>query len=131
MKIADAAARLGVATHVLRHWEDVGVLHPRRSASGHREYAEEEVAIAGLVQVCQRAGLSLAEIAALHDADAAARVALVAAKRVEIAGAQAALARADAFLAHLLECRHPVVMQCPECLAFSQSSPGGPESLAG
>lgn len=66
MKIADAAARAGVAPHVLRHWEDVGVLRPARSPAGHRVYDETLVALARLVLVCQRAGFSLSEIAELH-----------------------------------------------------------------
>lgn len=37
-RIAGAADQLGVATHVLRHWEDVGVIVPERLSSGHRVY---------------------------------------------------------------------------------------------
>ncbi|WP_375546898.1 MerR family transcriptional regulator, partial [Streptomyces gossypii] len=34
MSIGALAARFGVATHVLRHWESKGLLHPGRDAGG-------------------------------------------------------------------------------------------------
>lgn len=63
--VGEAAARLGVATHVLRHWEDMGVLDPARTPAGHRRYTDAEVDRGRLILRCQRAGLSLAEIRAL------------------------------------------------------------------
>ena len=42
-RIGDAAATLAVATHVLRHWEDVGLLRPRRLSSGHRAYDDQTI----------------------------------------------------------------------------------------
>ncbi|WP_228829630.1 MerR family transcriptional regulator [Nocardia beijingensis] len=34
ISIGELAARFGLATHVLRHWEDVGLLAPRRDGAG-------------------------------------------------------------------------------------------------
>ncbi|MEU7915795.1 MerR family transcriptional regulator [Microbispora bryophytorum] len=36
--IGEAAARFGLATHVLRHWESVGLLTPARVAGDRRRY---------------------------------------------------------------------------------------------
>jgi len=36
--IGELAARSGVATPVLRHWEDVGLLSPDRRVAGRRVY---------------------------------------------------------------------------------------------
>ncbi|HYU83629.1 MAG TPA: MerR family transcriptional regulator [Kribbellaceae bacterium] len=121
LRIGDAARRLGVASHVLRHWEDVGVLVPRRTTAGYRIYDDELVRGGRLVQLCQRAGFTLREIAELSAADRAGRVGLVRTKRRQIAREQQALDTADSYLAHILECRHPVVSKCPECAAFSQA----------
>ncbi len=121
MQISDAARHVGVAAHVLRHWEEVGVLRPCRTASGHRVYDDELVAQARLVRICRRAGLSLAELATLASSDLQDRAALIVTKRREIAREREALDRADSFLAHTLECRHPVVTDCPDCTDFART----------
>lgn len=121
VRIGDAAAALGLATHGLRHWEDVGVLVPARSSSGHRVYDEERLARARLIQVCQRAGLSLNEIRHLGTAVQPDRINLIQEKRADIATRMAALSRADGFLKHVLECRHPMVSECPDCATFSSA----------
>ena len=99
-RIGDAAATLAVATHVLRHWEDVGLLRPRRLSSGHRAYDDQTIGQARMIQICQRAGLSLAEIKELGISDRGDRIALN-------------------FLAHIAHCEHPVVSECPECSALT------------
>jgi DNA-binding transcriptional MerR regulator len=49
MKSSDAdtigavAENFGLATHVLRHWESVGLLTPERDAAGHRRYREHDL----------------------------------------------------------------------------------------
>ncbi|MER5597252.1 MerR family transcriptional regulator [Streptomyces sp. NPDC002265] len=43
MKIGDLAARTGVAPRLLRYYEEVGILHPFRSANGYRTYGEPAV----------------------------------------------------------------------------------------
>ena len=84
-RIGDAAATLAVAPHVLRHWEDVGLLRPGRLSSGHRAYDDQTIGQARLIQICQRAGLSLAEIKELGRRDRGNRIALIESKRAQIA----------------------------------------------
>ena len=115
LRIGDAAATLGVAPHVLRHWEDVGLLRPRRSGSGHRVYDDQAIGVARMIQMCQRAGLSLAAIGALGAGDRAQRIALIDDKRAEIAEHVAQIQLADRFLAHVVSCAHEVISECPEC----------------
>ncbi len=119
LRIGAAAAMLGLDSHVLRHWEDMGLLHPPRSTSGHRVYDDELITRARLIRVCQRAGMALAEIRALGTAGKARRAELVAAKRAEIHGAVEQLHRADEFLEHQLACRHPVASECEQCSGFA------------
>ena len=121
-RIGDAAVRLGVAPHVLRHWEDVGLLRPRRLSSGHRAYDDQTIGQARMIQICQRAGLSLAEIKELGVRDRGNRVALIESKRAQIAGQVSSLRLADRFLAHIGHCEHPVISECPECSALTGQS---------
>jgi MerR family copper efflux transcriptional regulator len=118
-RIGDAAATLAVAPHVLRHWEDVGLLRPTRLSSGHRAYDEQTVGQARLIQICQRAGLSLAEIKELAVRDRGNRIALIESKRVQIDEHMAELRLAEKFLAHIGHCEHPVISECPECSTIS------------
>lgn len=121
-RIGDAAATLAVAPHVLRHWEDVGLLRPRRLSSGHRAYDDQTIGQARMIQICQRAGLSLAEIKALGVGSRGDRVALIESKRALIADQLASLRLADKFLAHIAHCEHPVISECPECSALTGRS---------
>lgn len=122
MRIGELAERVGVATHVLRHWEDVGVLVPERSSSGHRSYTDEHLVRARLILLCQRAGLSLRDIAELLRNGPSGRAARLVDHRREIGARIDDLQRTDAFLAHVLHCRHPLVSECPECSGFSASA---------
>ena len=122
MRIGEAAARLGVAGHVLRHWEDEGLLRPRRTAGGDRVFDDELVARAQLIALCRRAQLSVPEIRELGLAAYEDRPALVAAKQAALAARMAELDEASRFLAHTLECRHPLATDCPECSAFARGT---------
>ncbi len=120
--VGAAAAVIGVESHVLRHWEDVGVLVPRRTASGHRRYDEELLTRARLVRLCQRAGLSLAEIRKLGISDRATRIELIGATLDRIRADVSRLRRAEEFLSHVATCVHPMVSECPDCAGFAQSA---------
>ncbi|MFJ9060053.1 MerR family transcriptional regulator [Streptomyces sp. NPDC102409] len=126
LKIGEAAARLGVATHVLRHWEDIKLLIPRRLPSGHRVYDDQTIGQARFIQICQRAGLSLTEIGELAAGKRTDRIGLVNAKRTRIAEHVANLELADRFLAHLVRCVHPVISDCPECSALVEGGARSP-----
>jgi MerR family copper efflux transcriptional regulator len=117
--IGHAAASLGIETHVLRHWEDVGVLVPRRTPTGHRRYDDELLTRARLIRLCQRAGLSLADIRALYAANRTDRIGIVADNRKRITQAIARLQRAEQFLGHVMNCVHPMVSECPQCAGFA------------
>jgi MerR family copper efflux transcriptional regulator len=121
-RIGDAAVTLAVAPHVLRHWEDVGLLRPRRLSSGHRAYDDQTIGQARMIQICQRAGLSLAEIKKLGGGDRRNRIALIESKRAQIAQQVSSLRLADKFLAHIANCEHPVISECPECSAMTSKN---------
>ncbi|WP_158675794.1 MerR family transcriptional regulator [Nocardia stercoris] len=124
LRIGDAAAELGIEAHVLRHWESVGLLHPERSPSGHRSYTPNVLDRCRMILILQRTGLSLAQIRELGSSAHDERLRLIAGKRAEISRRLALLRATDRFLAHLAECRHPVIAECPECSAFTRADRG-------
>lgn len=121
MKIGDAAARVGVEAHVLRHWESVGLLDPPRSSSGHRSYDAQTLDEARLIHIFRRAGLSLDRIRELGLADRDARPAIIGVERAGLRRRIELLESTDRFLAHVSECRHPVIAECPECSQFADT----------
>jgi MerR family transcriptional regulator, copper efflux regulator len=129
MRIADAAAALGIEAHVLRHWESVGLLMPRRSPSGHRVYDEKVLDYARVIQLLQRTGLSLDQIRQLGDSTHEGRLALIAGRRAEVGARIALLRAADRFLGHLTACSHPIIAECPECSDFAGRATRGTETF--
>ena len=95
------------------------MLRPRRLSSGHRAYDDQTIGQARMIQICQRAGLSLAEIKELGIGDRGDRIALIDTKRAQIAEQVSSLRLADNFLAHIAHCEHPVISECPECSALT------------
>jgi DNA-binding transcriptional MerR regulator len=55
----------GLSVRVLRHWEDMGLVTPERTASGHRRYGPAQVTRLYRAVALRRAGLGLGQIAAL------------------------------------------------------------------
>ncbi|MET9179071.1 MerR family transcriptional regulator [Kitasatospora aureofaciens] len=69
--IGQAAAFLGVSVKTLRHYHEHGlVAEPRRDASGYRRYGSDELLRLVQVRTLATAGVPLAEIGPLLDADA-------------------------------------------------------------
>lgn len=118
LKIGDAAVAIGVEAHVLRHWESVGLLHPARSPSGHRAYDEQTLDRARLIRTLQRTGLSLRRIRELGISGRDERLALIAAERAQLRRRIDLFEATDRFLAHILDCRHPILAECPDCSGF-------------
>ncbi|MFB7715822.1 MerR family transcriptional regulator [Nocardia sp. NPDC056100] len=129
LRIGDAAAALGIEAHVLRHWESVGLLYPPRSPSGHRSYDSNTLDVARLIRLLQRTGLSLSQIRQLGVGACDDRQDLIAGKRAEIQRQVALLQATERFLAHLTECSHPVIAECPECSEFTRADSELPRQL--
>ncbi|GLX08028.1 hypothetical protein Misp03_49540 [Microbispora sp. NBRC 16548] len=60
--IGEAAARFGLATHVLRHWESMGLLTPARVAGDRRRYGPDDLFRVAVILRAKEAGLGLDEI---------------------------------------------------------------------
>lgn len=111
--IGDVAARVGLPTHVLRHWEAEGLLAPSR-VGDRRRYTDEDLYRVAAILISKEAGFGLADIRAMLVAPSGrARHELMARHRekllVRIARAQAALDMIEGGL----ECPHDDIMTCP------------------
>lgn len=57
MLIGEFARAAGVSPRSLRHYEQTGLLEPRRTSGGYREYAAEDLAAVARIRVMLAAGL--------------------------------------------------------------------------
>lgn len=114
MPIGELAEHFGLATHVLRHWESMGLVIPYRTSTGHRRYGlADRYRVAAIVQA-KAAGMSLDDIRAILTAAAPAERNTVLQHQHDalsrrIAEAQAALALIDTALG----CEHGDLASCP------------------
>ncbi|MFD9327980.1 MerR family transcriptional regulator [Streptomyces sp. NPDC060065] len=114
LSIGALAARFGLATHVLRHWEAMGLLHPGRDAGGRRRYGTGDLTRVATILILKEAGLALNTIRSLSaTVDRASRHEILhpAAEelRSTIAAAQASLELIEGGLS----CEYEDVTQCP------------------
>ncbi|MBP2329719.1 DNA-binding transcriptional MerR regulator [Kibdelosporangium banguiense] len=65
MTIGELAGRFGLATHVLRHWETMGLLAPGRVAGGQRRYGQADLERVAIILIGKEAGLGLRQLSAL------------------------------------------------------------------
>ncbi|MDF6045167.1 MerR family transcriptional regulator [Streptomyces sp. JH14] len=113
MSIGALAERFGLATHVLRHWEAMGLLTPARDAAGRRHYRAADLTRVAVILRAKEAGLSLETIRSLvATGDPAKRRDILSeeaeALRCRIAAAQASLTVIECALG----CEHDDFSQC-------------------
>jgi MerR family gold-responsive transcriptional activator of gol and ges genes len=119
MKIGEAAHRLGVAVHVLRHWDDQGVVVPDRTAAGHRDYTEEHLYRLRVLRACQDAGLSLPEIRQVLHRQEPERTGVIERRLQRIRVQRARLEDAERFLTHVIHCEHDLLTRCDACACYA------------
>lgn len=118
MRIGEAAQRLGVTTHLLRHWEAEGLIDPPRTVGGARRYDAQLLDALTIAIKCQEAGMPLSKIARLLNGDRHERIELIGEQRAAICRQRDRLTRTLKFLDHVLECSHPMMRECPACRDF-------------
>ncbi|REG01236.1 DNA-binding transcriptional MerR regulator [Asanoa ferruginea] len=116
--IGDLAARFGLATHVLRHWEDVGLLRPERTSAGRRCYIEADADRIGAILAAKDAGLGLADIRQLLTAAGPARRAALRAHREAVDAQIRALETAREMLDYAARCPADDLASCPHFRAL-------------
>ncbi|MEJ3653830.1 MerR family transcriptional regulator [Actinomycetes bacterium KLBMP 9759] len=68
LTIGELADRFGLPTHVLRHWESMGLLAPTRDAGGQRRYARSDLSRVAMILLGKEAGLGLRDLSVLLSA---------------------------------------------------------------
>ena len=115
--ISDLAGRFDLPTHVLRHWESIGLLEPRRDASGYRRYGHDDLVRVAIIQRNKLAGMTLEQIRVLLDAEAWDRHQVLEAHLRDIDERIHALERSREMTEHALRCRAHDITSCPRFVA--------------
>ncbi|QVQ53923.1 MerR family transcriptional regulator [Spiractinospora alimapuensis] len=115
MSIGELAERFDLATHVLRHWESVGVIQPYRRPNGHRRYGREHIARVAVILAGQEVGVSLERLRELvHAETGAARRDLLRRQADELDERIARLRTAREVIEHPLHCPSGDFYSCPD-----------------
>ncbi|MET8766781.1 MerR family transcriptional regulator [Streptomyces sp. NPDC004658] len=112
--IGALAARFGLATHVLRHWEAMGLLHPGRDAGGRRRYGPDDLTRVATILLLKEAGLALNTIRSLSaTTDRATRQEILRPAAEELRSTIAAAQASLELIEGGLSCEYEDVTQCP------------------
>ncbi|MGS2614876.1 MerR family transcriptional regulator [Micromonospora sp. LZ34] len=114
LSIGEIAARFGLPTHVLRHWDSVGLLSPARGVAGRRRYGPANLYRIATILRAKEAGFSLDDVrAVLDEQDPAARRRILARQRAALLE-RIARARASLEIVEVaLRCEHDDLTECP------------------
>lgn len=115
--IGDTAARFQLPTHVLRHWEDVGLLAPARDGAGRRRYTDEDIVRVAVIVRSKAAGMSLDQIRVLLDEDSPQRHEVLESHLADLDRRMRELERARQMTAHAFECDQHDIATCPNFVA--------------
>ena len=111
--VGELAARFGLATHVLRFWEEMGLLAPDRDAAGRRHYGADDLIRVAVTIRNKAAGMSLEQIRVLLDADAPARHRVLEDHLAELDRRMAEMRLSREMTEHALHCRAHDILNCP------------------
>lgn len=116
--IGELAERVGAATHVLRHWEDEGLVVPERDSAGYRRYGRAELVRVLAIQRNKIAGMSLPQIRALLDGAVIDRADVLQEHLRDLDERERELRRSRAMTEHALRCRAHDIAQCPRFASY-------------
>ena len=112
--IGELAATFGLATHVLRHWEEMGLLAPARRVAGRRVYGPPHVTRIAEILLGKDTGFSLEQLRELFAApDRERRREVLRDQLAQVRQRIAQLALSEKLLEHGLRCRHRDYQSCP------------------
>jgi MerR family copper efflux transcriptional regulator len=115
LTIGELAERFGLATHVLRHWEAVGLLDPARRVNGRRRYTGDHVTRVAAIQTGKAAGLTLEQVRTLlATPDGGARRALLEQQHAELERRIDEAQASKRMVEHALHCPVADITHCPE-----------------
>jgi DNA-binding transcriptional MerR regulator len=113
MSIGELAARFDLATHVLRHWEAMGLITPARRANGRRRYTEDQVSRVTMIVRGKAAGLSLEQLREMFEAATPGdRRELLRRHKAELEWRIRQVEMSKTLIEHALGCSAPDFTQC-------------------
>ncbi|MDX2969156.1 MerR family transcriptional regulator [Kribbella solani] len=113
LSIGELAERFGLATHVLRHWETMGLLRPARGPGGARYYKPSDLERVAIILMGKEAGFALGDLRALLSTDSPMDHRDVLRRQVSELETRIAQAQtAKALIEHALACPKPFAT-CP------------------
>lgn len=113
ISVGEAAGRFGLDTHVLRHWEDRGLLAPARDGGGRRRYDDDDLVRIAVIVRSKWAGMSLDQIRVLLDDQAPERHRVLEAHLADLDARMAEMDRSRRMTEHALRCRAHDITTCP------------------
>jgi MerR family transcriptional regulator, copper efflux regulator len=116
--IREVAERFGTEAHVLRHWEDAGLLAPARDASGYRRYLEDDIVRVAVIARNKAAGMTLDQIRALLDADLPGRRSVLEEHLLALDERAREIERSRMMTEHALRCESHDIATCPRFAAM-------------
>ncbi|MDF1704033.1 MAG: MerR family transcriptional regulator [Aeromicrobium sp.] len=112
--IGDTAAKFDLPTHVLRHWEDVGLLRPARDSGGRRRYDQNDVVRIAVIVRNREAGMGLDQIRVLLDEDAPDRHQVLLDHVADLDRRMAEMQRSREMTMHAFDCTKHDITTCPQ-----------------
>jgi MerR family transcriptional regulator, copper efflux regulator len=114
MSIGELAGHFGLATHVLRHWETMGLLSPARATGGRRRYDRSDLYRVAGILLAKDAGLALTDIRdILTTADVKKRRTITARHRDELVRRIEQMQAALNLIEDGLACAYDDITKCP------------------
>jgi len=111
--VGEVAAKFGLPTNVLRHWESVGLLTPARDAAGRRRYGQDEVVRIAVIQRSKAAGMTLDQIGVMLDDGAAERHQVLQRHLDDLDSRMEEMRRSREMTEHAMGCRSHDIATCP------------------
>ncbi|NUP03964.1 MAG: MerR family transcriptional regulator [Nonomuraea sp.] len=127
MQIGELAAQFGLAPHVLRHWEAMGLLSPATRVNGRRRYTRDHVVRVLTIVRAKAAGMSLEQIRdILTVSGQTERQALLQRHHAELEHRLQEISASKALIEHLLQCTADDFTRCPDYRRMAESAAGLP-----
>ncbi|MFC4629985.1 MerR family transcriptional regulator [Promicromonospora alba] len=111
--VGDLAVRFGLETHVLRHWEAMGLLSPARDGAGRRRYGSDDAFRVATIIRSKAAGMSLEQIRVMLDGGAYDRHVILEEHIADLERRMAEMELSREMTRHALECRAHDITSCP------------------
>lgn len=111
--MGDLAVRFGLETHVLRHWEAMGLLSPARDGAGRRRYGSDDAFRVATIIRSKAAGMSLEQIRVMLVGGAYDRHVILEEHIADLDRRMAEMELSREMTRHALECRAHDITSCP------------------